>query len=104
MRRMVRFAFLALILSLTLGLTGRGLLFASEAVEADPDPQDEDEWEMLSQRVSGDRPQGGNSGMMFIYNKRTGQAYRFFPNANRCPNKEPQGCFVAISGNHPPTE
>ena len=115
-RRVLWFVFLSLVLSLILSLPGRGLLLAStedestedESIEAEDGlyPQEAYEWEMFTQQVSGNRnnAHGGNSGMVFIYNKRTGQAYRFFPNTALCGFEAPKGCFVAIPGNEPPPE
>ena len=94
---------LHIFVTLILSIAVAGLLLTSFASSDEGDNgyvEYEHEWEMFSQRVSGDRTGDGiATGVIFVYNKRTGEVYRFFPNISRCGNGAPHGCFVPISGN-----
>lgn len=85
-----------------LSIAVAGLLFAGFA-SSDEDgsyAEDEYEWEMFSNQVSGGKT--GDKAIhshVFIYNKRTGEVYRFMTNVWTCGNEAFDGCFVPVSGN-----
>ncbi len=92
---------LHIFITLVLGVAVAGFLFAGFASSDEDDNGYVEygyEWEMFSQQVSGDKTgDKAVAGLTFIYNKRTGEVYRFIWNKSKCG--APDGCFIPVSGN-----
>ncbi len=78
-----------------LGIATVGLLLGQTTSGSQGSP----EWKMFSQRVAGFDggglyPGGSGVGDVFLYNQRTGKAYRFFSN---CGEQGANGCFAVLS-------
>lgn len=74
----------------------------SEPASPSPPPLGADEWQMISQMVSGSLVQGSAGpagsadpayGDMFLFNRRTGKVYRFF---DTCGAGYENGCLVPV--------